>query len=397
LAGIYIPTAVITKMGARTPYSVKIWDGAVSRSASKGGFTSLQGVIMHHTADAPPHGPSTWQYTLTNTSNAPEYNFGIDQDGTINWLAAGGVNSSGKGGPLQLQTGKIAQDGANYVVPAISLDIDGVGETCSKAMMIASVICAGELIMWMGRQNGDVTAHKEYCGPGTSTPGRKPDPYGPWEAGSWGSGISWGPQQGRIDSFRGEVWWYIQDPAAYVANATGSAPVPPTPTPPTPTPTPPATNWPASLTGSLPTIKKGDQGIQVKKMQHLLAAAGYLNESNTANYDGVWGNGTDGAKQRFDHDHGLAPSPPTDCGPKSWAALCGSMPNLVKGNSGADVKKMQHLLAACGFMNEANTSNYDGQWGNGTDSAKVNFDNASGLTPSPPTDCGQKSWTALLT
>jgi len=53
-------------------------------------------------------------------------------------------------------------------------------------------------------------------------------------------------------------------------------------------------------------------------------------------------------------------------------------------------------LVANGFMNEANTSNYDGQWGNGTDTAKAKFDNAHGLTPSPPTDCGAKSWESLL-
>src|SRR5262245_43683574 len=105
MTGTYIPRSVVDAMASRGR-TVKIWDGAETRSASKGGFTSLQGVIMHHTADTPPHGPSTWQYTLTNTSNAPEYNFGIDADGTINWLAAGGVNSSGKGGPITMQTGK---------------------------------------------------------------------------------------------------------------------------------------------------------------------------------------------------------------------------------------------------------------------------------------------------
>lgn len=75
---------------------------------------------------------------------------------------------------------------------------------------------------------------------------------------------------------------------------------------------------------NLPTIKKGDQGIYVKRMQHLLSANGYMDPANEKNFDGVWGNGTDGAKQRFDHDHGLIPSPPTDCGPKSWQALMGA-------------------------------------------------------------------------
>jgi hypothetical protein len=72
---------------------------------------------------------------------------------------------------------------------------------------------------------------------------------------------------------------------------------------------------------TLPTIKKGSTGEYVERMQHLLAAAGYMNPANVANYDGVWGNGTDDAKKRFDLDHHLTPSPPTDCGPKSWESL----------------------------------------------------------------------------
>ena len=72
---------------------------------------------------------------------------------------------------------------------------------------------------------------------------------------------------------------------------------------------------------NLPTIRKGDAGAYVERMQHLLAAAGYMDPANTANYDGKWGSGTDGAKARFDNDHGLTPSPPTDCGSKSWESL----------------------------------------------------------------------------
>lgn len=71
---------------------------------------------------------------------------------------------------------------------------------------------------------------------------------------------------------------------------------------------------------SLPTIKCGDSGDYVARMQHLLARAGYMNESNVSNYDGVWGSGTDGAKARFDSDHGLGGSD-TSCGNKSWESL----------------------------------------------------------------------------
>ena len=392
MAGIYVPRSVVDRI-ASCGIDVRIWAGAETRAAGHGGFSSIQGVVMHHTADALPHGDSSWNYSTFNNNAAPEYNFGVDQSGKLNWLAAGGVNSSGKGGPLTLQTGSVPTNGANYRLVAVSLDITGTGEVCSKEMMITSVVTAVCLLQWAGRQVGDCTCHKEYCGPGTTTPGRKIDPFGPWEAGVYGSDQSWGPQQGRIDQFRDQIWWAWSDPAAWVAQQRGgSVPVPPQPQP---TP-PPSTTWPASLTSTLPTIKKGDSGWMVKRMQHLLAAHGYMNEGNVANYDGVWGNGTDDAKRRFDNDKGLTPSPPTDCGPKSWAVLCGAMPDQSKGASGFNVKLMQHLLAACGFMNEGNTNNYDGAWGNGTDGAKVNFDNAHGLAPSPPTDCGAKSWESLL-
>jgi peptidoglycan hydrolase-like protein with peptidoglycan-binding domain len=148
----------------------------------------------------------------------------------------------------------------------------------------------------------------------------------------------------------------------------------------------------------LPTLRPGSSGIAVKKMQHLLAAAGFMNEANVSNYDGAFGSGTQGALNNFKVAAGGQPD--STCDAWTWGALMHTIdgiPTIKAGASGPDVKRMQHLLAACGFMNEANTANYDGQWGSGTDKAKCSFDQASGLLPSPPTDCGQKSWTALLT
>jgi hypothetical protein len=52
-----------------------------------------------------------------------------------------------------------------------------------------------------GWDTGAITAHKEWCGPGTICPGRKVDPFGPIE-----DGANWGPIQGRIDDFRGRVF-----------------------------------------------------------------------------------------------------------------------------------------------------------------------------------------------
>lgn len=401
MAGTWIPRSVVTQI-ASTGVPVREWDGAEGRSASQGGFKSIEGVIMHHTADAPPHGDSSWNYATHGNDNAPEYNFGIDHDGTVNWLASGGVNSSGKGGPLQMQTGYIGTNDANYRTPAISVDIDGVGETTPKLMIVSAVAVAAYLLRWAGRQSGDVTAHKEYCGPGTTTPGRKIDPYGPWEAGAYGAGLDWGPQQGRIDSFRSQVWWALGDPVAWVAQQLGGAVPGPGPGPEPPPDTGGGggggAGWVDALMASLPTLRQGDSGVAVKKMQHLLAAAGVMQEGNTSNYDGQFGPGTASALNNFKTRAGGQPD--GTCDGWTWGALmdtANGIPDLVKGDQGPDVKRMQHLLAACGFMNEGNVSNYDGMWQSGTDAAKQEFDRASGLLPSPPTDCGQQSWTALLT
>ena len=71
---------------------------------------------------------------------------------------------------------------------------------------------------------------------------------------------------------------------------------------------------------NLPTIKKGSSGAYVERMQHLLAAAGIMARPMPPTMT-VWGSGTEDAKKRFDNDHGLTPSPPTDCGDKSWESL----------------------------------------------------------------------------
>ena len=81
--------------------------------------------------------------------------------------------------------------------------------------------------------------------------------------------------------------------------------------------------------------------------------------------------------------------------PVTWGALMHTIdgiPTIKKGPRALTSKRMQHLLAANGYMNEANVSNYDGVWGGGTETAKVNYDNAAGLTPSPPS----RLWAEVL-
>ena len=176
--------------------------------------------------------------------------------------------------------------------------------------------------------------------------------------------------------------------------ASGGVVTPPTP----PVVTPPSgTDWWTPLMHSLPVLTPSMTGPYVKRMQHLLAAAGFMNPGNTANYDGVFGMGTAAALSDFKASLG-GPRDNT-CDPWTWGALMHTIdgiPTIKKGNTGSDVERMQHLLASAGYMQEGNVANYDGVWGNGTETAKVKFDNAKGLTPSPPSDCGPRSWTRLL-
>jgi peptidoglycan hydrolase-like protein with peptidoglycan-binding domain len=121
-----------------------------------------------------------------------------------------------------------------------------------------------------------------------------------------------------------------------------------------------------------------------------------MNETNLSNYDGVFGSGTENALNAFKVAAGG--SPDGVCDWWTWGALMHTIdgiPNLQLGDTGADIKRMQHLLAAAGNMNYTNMSNYDGVWGGGTDGAKMNFDAEHGLA-SADTSCGSKSWQSLL-
>lgn len=82
-----------------------------------------------------------------------------------------------------------------------------------------------------------------------------------------------------------------------------------------------ATSTIAGSFRDIKSIKKGDTGREVGLMQHMLAAAGYLDETDPDNYGGIWDDDTDRAKERFDVDHGLHTPGDTSCGSKSWESL----------------------------------------------------------------------------
>ena len=166
--------------------------------------------------------------------------------------------------------------------------------------------------------------------------------------------------------------------------------------PPNPTPTPPSTgNWAVDVCNAMPTLQRGAQGTHVKRMQHFLVIGGTMSPTNTANFDGVFGSGTEAALNRFLATGGRPQNGICDDYVWNWfMATNDGVPELVKGASGTDVVRMQRMLGATGFMDPANQANFDGQFGSGTEGAVKRFQTAKGLGADGR--CGQKTWTSLL-
>jgi peptidoglycan hydrolase-like protein with peptidoglycan-binding domain len=338
-----------------------------TRARGSGGYSTGRPthVMMHHTASSSK--ASGWQdanYCTFGNPNRPVCNLLLGRDAKVYVCAAGATNTNGAG---RDPCGTAAPDTMNVHAIGIEASNNGQGEQWSQAMTDTYLRLVRGLCDRYGIPIGRVHSHEEYA------PTRKIDPAGP-------------PRFITPPDRPGTTIWNMSTVRAEVGGTT-----------PPPTQPPPTGDWWTPLMYSMPTLTPGMTGVFVKRMQHLIAAAGYMNPANVANYDGVFGMGTAAALSDYKASLGWARD--NTCDPPTWGALMGyfdGIPTIVKGNTGADVERMQHLLAAAGFMNEANVGNYDGQWGSGTENAKINFDRAKGLTPSPPTDCGQKSWTRLL-
>jgi peptidoglycan hydrolase-like protein with peptidoglycan-binding domain len=350
---------------------VDYYPGWQTRSRGSGGFDNLLGIVCHHTATSPSASFAVYnRIAWTTHPERPVANISLGRGGEICVGVAGASNHAGKGGPRGMSKGAVPLNSGNRYLIGIEALNTGLGEPWGDAQQDRYLHLVQALCDFYGLQVGsDVISHHEW------TPSRKIDPAGPSRFGSINRSGTW-----DMNLFRGAV--------------SGAAPVPPD------VPEPPASgNWYDELMFRMPTLRQGSQDYWfVKRMQHLIAAAGFMNEANTSNYDGVFGSGTANALRNFQAAAGI----PVDavCGPITWGALMHTIdgiPTIKNGARGADVKRMQHLLAANGYMNEGNVSNYDGIWGAGTEQAKINYDNAAGLLPSPPSDCGPKSWTYLLT
>lgn len=186
--------------------------GHETRSRSSGGFDSLNGILKHHTASGP-----SWNWdkdieylAFTNQyAPSPIANLYHDRNGRVAIIADGASNHGGLGGaykpdgPIYVEVNR-----ANQTLIGNEMGNNGVGEQWPWKQIMASLttdalICLAE--RWSPER---VFAHKEYCGPGTTQPGRKIDPFGPWQNHPqqfWPDGTSWGPGQGTLDIYRSLV------------------------------------------------------------------------------------------------------------------------------------------------------------------------------------------------
>jgi peptidoglycan hydrolase-like protein with peptidoglycan-binding domain len=344
--------------------------GWQNRGRSSGGFNSPEPtyIMCHHTASGT--GSDGWNdanYIATGSDIHPISQVYINREGKVWVCAAGACNNAGSGGPVP----GVSQDSMNTHSLALEVANNGVGEPWPQVQQEAYQRLVQAFQRHYSIPVANTIAHFEWA------PGRKIDPAGQsrWASGS----ASW-----NMNAFR-------SDAAAGWPNAQ--------PQPPQPTPTPPPSeDWVSRVINSLPTLVQGNSNMHVKRMQHLLAAVGYMNEANTANYDAVFGGGTATALNKFKTAAGGKAN--GVCDQWTWGALMHTIdgiPTIDTGARGTDVKRMQHLLACLGYMNEGNVKNYDGVWGSGTDSAKRQFDGDHGLASSSDVSCGPKSWESLLT
>lgn len=285
------------------------YSGWQTRARSSGGFASAPlGIQWHHTAGSGSNPQGDCDYMWRNANDRPIGNVYLARDGTV-WVgAAGAANTAGKGGPYKMSRGTVPLDKGNTTTFAIEAANNGVGQEWPEAQINAFFILSNMLNAKFGNQPSDLFTHQAYA------PTRKIDP-------STAAAVrgAWKPR-----SCTGSGSWNVDDVKSECGRRAGKPTPPPTPTPepePEPGPTPPPSGGGYEWMASLPTIKKGDSGPYVERMQHLLAAAGYMNPANTANYDGNWGSGTDGAKANFDRAFGLGTGSDTSCGPKSWESL----------------------------------------------------------------------------
>lgn len=171
-----------------------VFPGWETRSRAAGGYESLLGIQIHHTAsNAAP--ASDMAYMWLNSPSRPIGAIYLARDGRVTVGAAGATNTSGKGGPLATSRGTIPLDAANNHVISIEAANRGDGETWPDVQLDSYVrlVAALNKAYFGGVLNvvGDVHAHHEWTS-------RKIDPSGQ----SW---YAWGRNKWNMQSFRSDV------------------------------------------------------------------------------------------------------------------------------------------------------------------------------------------------
>ena len=143
---------------------------------------------------------------------------------------------------------------------------------------------------------------------------------------------------------------------------------------------------PAPSTGTYPTLRSGDRGEAVTRLQNLLAARGY----SPGTIDGSFGPNTDRAVRSFQSAIGTGVDGVV--GPKTWGALearAASGATLANGSTGADVTALQKALNATRGANLT----VDGRFGPATDQAVRGYQSSRSL--SVDGRVGPSTWNAL--
>lgn len=243
MTGVYIPE--LADICRLTGHPIEEFPGWKTRSNGHGGYVNPGplGIVVHHTASPNTSGWSTdrnVEYATVEAGNVnkPEYAIVFGREGRIIVTAAGGTNGEGKGGPWNMSTGGVPQDGANNRLISLSVCYDGIGEVMTEPQYKAFAAVCNVLLIHFGWQITDLIAHKMWVDP--TRPGRKIDPWGPvYDGTDWGAKRPGIPE---INKFRGAVW------LACDARGNSIFPYPPEP------PLPP----PALLEDEVPAIYKID-------------------------------------------------------------------------------------------------------------------------------------------
>lgn len=221
--------------------------GWETRARSTGGLDQVLGIVWHHTASKPgSDGKRDASYIATGGPTPPISQLYIDRNGVVWIVAAGAANHAGKGGPVSPTSPApwLKKDEANRYTIGIEMANDGVGEVWPVKLLEAAITLGAVLTRHYRFPLERNIGHRDWCGPGTSTPGRKIDPMGSWADGpAWPTGTTWGPFGQPLTTFRSLI-------AQRIAQLDHDEADPPRPVPPIPTPPPPP---PPAATGELYT------------------------------------------------------------------------------------------------------------------------------------------------